>query len=589
MHAVEQKVHEFAAHVGLNIPRNASPTLPNVKAQCSLNIGVSGMQSSTERFRYQLWPSLKKTAAAEGRRTPDLSDLKKNPFKEGGTLHRRRKISVPELGLMTTVQETFVDSPTIPGKFPSHERSNSAPGTSWGRGTFGNSALDPVGEPPSASKESFGKVIGRSALDDCGHKSGKRTSSLLLPNALDAYPLAVDVIETSKASSPIKSLEQNTSKEEEPPAVPPKSPRLGLRIPPTEPMTNYSNSSPSSFDTTLAMATNCAPADNSYASGFISPLKTKKSGTNLASLESAHPSTTQILPGTGRQSSLHTRNRSAGVCQTYQNTNMPAPILHRKYSMPLRQQQNFSPDSMSWGQPPRNESPIDSPQAQHVKKEPIEDGCLILPAGIPAHTAPKLLSQYEIERLRIQAREQATRFEVLKYSEVRSLSRELRALDKRCNYLRETHISLRSGRHSLHKRMISYLKSPRVSKFTREGILKQEEALSELDQSIDEWVFKLDQAENRRNRVRQKLLEHIAGALLLRNSYSEDDILGDDQTPPRSPSKMDSPPSSRCRDVESIKVYADAELRTLFANIEKEMERMANSDTSTSLTTEVGA
>jgi len=46
-------------------------------------------------------------------------------------------------------------------------------------------------------------------------------------------------------------------------------------------------------------------------------------------------------------------------------------------------------------------------------------------------------------------------------------------------------------------------------------MLKQEEALAELDASIDDWVTKLEQAENRRTRVRQKLLEHVAAAATL--------------------------------------------------------------------------
>jgi len=46
-------------------------------------------------------------------------------------------------------------------------------------------------------------------------------------------------------------------------------------------------------------------------------------------------------------------------------------------------------------------------------------------------------------------------------------------------------------------------------------MLKQEEALAELDASIDDWVAKLEQAENRRTRVRQKLLEHVAAAATL--------------------------------------------------------------------------
>jgi hypothetical protein len=49
-------------------------------------------------------------------------------------------------------------------------------------------------------------------------------------------------------------------------------------------------------------------------------------------------------------------------------------------------------------------------------------------------------------------------------------------------------------------------------------MLKQEEALAELDSSIDDWATKLEQAENRRTRVRQKLLEHVAAAAALHPS-----------------------------------------------------------------------
>ena len=94
----------------------------------------------------------------------------------------------------------------------------------------------------------------------------------------------------------------------------------------------------------------------------------------------------------------------------------------------------------------------------------------------------------------------------------------------------------------------------------------------ELDQSIDEWLLKLGHAENRRTRVRQKLLEHMAAALVLKTL----DVFPEEQTPPRSPDKTDSPPIAKRQDVESIKIYAGVELHALFANIEKEMERMVN-------------
>ncbi|KLJ10381.1 hypothetical protein EMPG_14237 [Blastomyces silverae] len=585
MLAVEQKVQEFAVHFGL--ARDCSSPPPNEKTPCSLNIGVSGRQTPTERQRYQLWPIWKKSAMTSGRRTPDLSDLKKNPFKEGGTLYRRRKISVPELRPMATVQEKSLDSlATLPAKFPTHERSSSAPGASWSRPTFEDYALDAVGEPLSSSRESFGKVLGPSPMEDDGHKSIKRASSLLLPDALEAYPFVADAVGFSKANLPIKHPEPSQSEKDKPPEVPPevppKSPRLGLRALPTQPMENDSSASSNSSATTLTAPTNSPAAGKCSTQSFIFPLQAKNAETQPGAFDLGFPATPWISPSPlkGRGTPGHSRNRSVGVCQTYRSAITPPPILHRKGSMSLDNKPNFPADSIAVKTPPRNKSPVEeSPRAVKPNIEPLDCSSLILPAGIPAHTAPKLLPFDEIERLKDQAWEQAKRFEVLKFSEVRSLSRELRALDKRCDYLRETYKSLRSGRRSLHTRMISYLKSPRVSKFSREGILKQEEALSELDQSIDEWVYKLEHAENKRIRIRQKLLEHMAGAMTLWTPHY--DVLADDQISSRSPSRAETPLGVNRREVESIKIYAGAELHTLFANIEKEMEKMVNPAPST--------
>jgi hypothetical protein len=148
---------------------------------------------------------------------------------------------------------------------------------------------------------------------------------------------------------------------------------------------------------------------------------------------------------------------------------------------------------------------------------------------------------------------------------------ELRALDDRCDYLRETYRSLRAGRQRLQQRMITYLKSESIT-FSKERLLKQEEALIELDKSIDDWVFKLEVAENRRLRVRQKLLEHIAAALTLDNTaYSPNDITC--STPPVSPTKIESLRVDR-KEVESIKVYADNQVLKLFSDIEQTVAQM---------------
>lgn len=126
--------------------------------------------------------------------------------------------------------------------------------------------------------------------------------------------------------------------------------------------------------------------------------------------------------------------------------------------------------------------------------------------------------------------------------------------------------------------MIHYLKSPQTSKFSRDSILKQEEALAELDYSIDDWVLKIEQADNRRNRIRQKLLQHFAAALTLktaRNAQTQHFV--GVQTPPMSPEKSEDLYYKQRRDVQSIKVYADWGVAALLSAIEQEIGQLDNS------------
>lgn len=157
--------------------------------------------------------------------------------------------------------------------------------------------------------------------------------------------------------------------------------------------------------------------------------------------------------------------------------------------------------------------------------------------------------------------------------------------DERYEYLRNTHQTLRLGRSHLHERMIAFLRSPRSTTNFREIILRQEKALAELDHTIDEWYLKLEQVENRRSRVRQKLLEHIAGSLMMAASTSHSPSpssssaqLPQQTSPPQSPTIPDAEVAR-----ESIKiyaesgVYADADIEDLLADIERQMEEMNSS------------
>lgn len=123
-----------------------------------------------------------------------------------------------------------------------------------------------------------------------------------------------------------------------------------------------------------------------------------------------------------------------------------------------------------------------------------------------------------------------------------------------------------------------------MTNFSRENILKQEEALGDIDNSIDEWIRKSEQAENRRSRVRQKLLEHVAAALKLRpNAIIRSLNIPEQQhTPPESPEQEDEFCRNERHGVHSIKIYADAGVAALLAEIEQEIGYMGDSAGTTS-------
>ena len=123
--------------------------------------------------------------------------------------------------------------------------------------------------------------------------------------------------------------------------------------------------------------------------------------------------------------------------------------------------------------------------------------------------------------------------------------------------------------------MILYFKTPQLTtKFSRESILKQEEALSELDVSIDEWASKLERAQDRRNQIQQKLLQHYAAASNLPAAQTTQSARAIDTTltPPTSPENSEDVYSRQRQDVQSIKIYADSGVAALLSAIEREID-----------------
>ncbi|KAK4203797.1 Up-regulated during septation-domain-containing protein [Triangularia verruculosa] len=515
----------------------------------SLNTTSSGeikpfawrMQQATER-KYQLFPKERQASIAPGKaldpeqafalamsqngekgeKTPAVTGLRIR-IKEHN-LTRRRKVSVPELGPMTTVQEVAMDSPTIPGRPPFHERSISAPGTSWKQNQMVDFLAPTLEQSPEQKHElrsgfrSYGEL--RQPL------SPKNLAPLVIPPSTSAVPRLARQISLSRLRSgstpvdvPIRSAKTDDSPKVRTPFTP-FSAALTPASAATTAMTNSTLPTPVSAPMSAPIEHRASPKPWERVTNYA-VVGTPKEG-------SPDPSATpkaEINDETPQAPQGHARN----VSDT-------GSIMER--GRPRKRS-----DLTVIGAVKRR---AESKRSTSAERKAFEQ----LPKGWKASEAVNMLSPVEAAALHKQALQQAARFEVLRKDDVDNLSRELRQLDERTEYLRRTYTSLRAGRRNLHTRICQYLRSPRTAKFSHESMLKQEEALAELDASIDDWVTKLEHAENRRMRVRQKLLEHVAAAATLAvppagvAGVSESLQLAMGVRPLNCPASMSTPPRS---------------------------------------------
>ncbi|OIW28511.1 hypothetical protein CONLIGDRAFT_661891 [Coniochaeta ligniaria NRRL 30616] len=531
-------------------------------------------------------------------------------IKEQHNLIRRRKASVPELGPMTTVQEVAMDSPTIPGRPAMHERSISAPnGPSWKTHhlaecmTFSSSQI--VDEKPELEIGIQASVVQQPTFSGARQPlSPKSLTPLVIPSMTSTAPRLTRQMSFSRLRSGSTPLE---------PTI-----RSGLNE--NSPMTR-TPFTPLSASTTLATPRS-APLSAMTASTLPTPVSAP-----IESRSSPKPWDRPSNPttvGTSKDAMLET----ASTSKTEPESRTGVALGHRR-------NQSESGSIMERGRPrKRSEKMVAAPlkrtgskRSKSAERRAFEQ----LPKGWKASDAIKMMDQSEADVVQRQALQQAARFEVLRKEDVDNLSTELRHLDERTEYLRRTYTSLRAGRRNLHSRICQYLRSPRTAKFNEMSMLKQEEALAELDASIDDWVTKLEQAENRRTRVRQKLLEHVAAAATLpvspivgvteslhfamgvRPNNSSDLV----STPPRSPTKatythtLSSSPSPQrvvaqvpstileqplfeeaatiglaisakaedaaatLRRAETIRIYADNDVYALLADVENQITKMS--------------
>ncbi|KAK6535331.1 hypothetical protein TWF694_001793 [Orbilia ellipsospora] len=385
----------------------------------------------------------------------------------------RRKGSMPEIqtgAQLIEEQELPMDSPTIPGRPPAHDRQASVPVAAFSAPPFGGDAMF-KGSEKKEHKRSASAVRDVDRPKVLLHKGSDTTIKL------GDVPKPVHPPKLSHAATmPIVTRLPNTTPNQTVPS-PPKD------LPPTVP-----------------------PKDPA-------PLNVGRPGAHR--LRGASESTVEKVP---RHTALHKRHASERDLQKTKAVSTHTSAKRRSTSTKTM---------------PRGMRPVD---------------------------IVKTLQPPVIASLQSAARKTCEKFAVLSPAEVDTLTAELASLEERCEYLRKTHQSLRSGKKALHMKMLQHLRSDRSGSFSRETLLKQQEALADLDSSIDDWEAKMERAETRRAQVHRKLLEHVAAALSV-NTGPENTRT---DTPPSTPENRQSIDER----TQSIKVYA------LLADVEHEYGRM---------------
>ncbi|EXA28492.1 hypothetical protein FOVG_19908 [Fusarium oxysporum f. sp. pisi HDV247] len=420
------------------------------------------------------------------------------------SLVRQRKISVPELGPMIAVRDLAIDSPAIPGNPPFHARSISVPNNSFGKNLLTDTSLCISSDGKGPWPQSHGKEAPQACPQSIATVPPKCLDPLVNPKSDAPLPL----------HQRLQSLNYFHTRND--------SPRHG-RI----------NGSPQS---------RMASIPKSSIPDLTAP---KSASTNATSCGT--PPTPVSAP---------LMESSAAALKLWDGRYTP-PIITKeagRASQGHRRSGLESSGTMGGGLPREgsglgtNSSPFIQRQEPKRGKSSEQKAFEPLPIGLKQADASEQLEQSELTLLQKKAFDQVRRFDILKAADIETLSKELRHLDERIEYLRHTYNALRIGRRNLHSRTCQYLHPSRIARFSHELFLKQEEVLASLDASIDDWAMKLEQAENRRTRVHQKLLEHIAaaaslpfGGLTTTPEPQQTNIpasgTGNISTPSRSPSK----------------------------------------------------
>ncbi|KAL2886091.1 hypothetical protein HOO65_070553 [Ceratocystis lukuohia] len=461
--------------------------------------------------KYQLFPKAQscfsKTQAADsGLSQPATFRLRKDPATasspasslgsvSGST--RRRKVNVPEIEPMTTVQEAAMDSPTVPGLRPTVERSASGPSSSWRAHIvdFVNPASSSTSSPSKDSSLAGAASIKRS------DSPSKNLAPLMIPknSARSAASVSsrfrngssLDSCTSASASSSLSSSASSAYTSNY--TYRPEGSPAGRRSPQTVHQNQESRPSPYQWERATTPPAGSPPSVPSK-SPITSALHHIQNSLHSRDLSDSSASSRIMDRGRPRK-----RSPSSSTTSTATSTFTSASVSTIASSV----NSAVYPQTFYHADIP---SPKRSPSSERRAFES-------LPTGMTLSSATATLSGPELLSLRAQAHEQACRFKILRASDVDELSRELRVLDERIEMLGAEYFNMRGTRRNLHGRVMTLLRArPRVS---LDAISRQEEALCELDARIDEMTAQMATVENRRTRVRQKLLEHVAAAAMI--------------------------------------------------------------------------
>jgi hypothetical protein len=378
-------------------------------------------QPSEGGRKYQLFPAKDKLSITPGRNSPDPEQAYAIAMSQSGHAHdrpigavlrskakdmsllRRRKPSVSDLGPMTTVHEVAMDSPTIPGRPPlhekTHERSASAPGSNTSRGNI--SGDNKLAYNAGLVIEEGLETASTTYRLEPTVASRRRPASLKVPmSPRTLAPLVIPCC-TDPASQRVAAKEQplkNDSPTDAPPVVPPKSARMledkfspQTRTPFT-PLSSSTYTPQSTTTTNLSISSTATPLSASDGRGSPFP----------------------VISNRGPSPMGHLRGQSDSAGERAVTSSMG----HRR-----EQSEN---SIMDRGRPKRRPegSPITPKRSLSKRSQLAEQKAFeTLPEGFKAADVPAKMGPIEIDTLKQQALGQAAKFEVLGVRDVESLSR----------------------------------------------------------------------------------------------------------------------------------------------------------------------